>query len=136
MATSEQITAKVNAQADPAGYEYKLWLSARYLVAQKAASPEYTDTKDGYYKGHHVIPGPKADPTLSPKLKEQDWSIIKHKHYIRFVDVKTTQNATNDIGRAIYTRMDNAQADEYEKKLRDLRNGGKKSKGVSSSAAK
>lgn len=131
MATSEQITAAVNAKADPAQYEYKLWKNTRYLVAQKAASPDYSGTKDGYYKGYHVIPGPKADPKLSSILKEQDWLTLKNKYYIRFLDVKTTQNADNSIGRALYTRMDKTQADEYEATLRAA-NGSKKSKRVSS----
>lgn len=133
MPTSEQLTAAVNSKADPIAYEYKLWKSTRYLVAQKAASPDYSGTKDGYYNGHHVIPGPKADPQLSSILKEQDWETLKNRYYIRFLDVQTTQNADNSIGRSNYTRMDKAQADEYEAVLRKKRNGNKP-KGISSSS--
>lgn len=120
MTTSTQITAKINNTSDPQKAEQALWNSTRYLVAQKPASPDSEVTKDGYYKGCHVIPGPKANPKLSPILKEADWSIIKHRHFIRFVDTKTTQNADSTIGRAEYTRMDKQQADEYERVLKSL----------------
>ena len=118
MPTSEQLTAKCNAQNNPELYESKLWAKARYLVAQNPASSKSEITKDGYYKGCHVIPGPLADPELSSVLKIQDWTIVRNQYFIRFTDNKTTSNADTSVGRANYTIMDNTQADEYEKVLR------------------
>ena len=119
-ATSGQLTNLVKKQADPEAYERKLWMAARYLVAQKPASPSSSVTKSGYFHGCHVIPGPKADPRVSGTLAIQEYDLIKHQYFIRFTDNITTDNAQNDIGQAIYTLMDNNQADEYEAALRKL----------------
>lgn len=120
MPTSGQITAKIKSSENPHNTESELWAKTRYLVAQKPASSS-TITTDGYYKGRHVIAGVKADPTLSPLLKDQSYESIKHKYYIRFTDNLTTDNADETIGQALYTIMDNTQADEYEDALRAKR---------------
>lgn len=127
MPNSAQLTAACNNNHNPVEYERKLWEKTRYLVAQKPASANSEVTKDGYYKGCHVIPGPLADEELQPKLKVQDWGIIKNEYFIRFVDGKTTSNADAQIGRANYTIMDTSQADDYEAALRKLNKNANKS---------
>lgn len=120
MPTSGQITKAVQNKTNPYEAEKKLWMNARYLVAQKPASASSTVTKSGFYKGCHVVPGPKANPNVSGVLKVQEYDIVKHTYFIRFTDNITTDNAESSIGQAIYTIMDNGQADEYEAELRKL----------------
>lgn len=122
--SSEQITTRVNRQPNPDEAEFKLWQSTRYLVAQEPASKDFTDTVEGYYNGRMVIPGPKADPKLVPLLTNvNDFGLIKEHHYIRFTDNLTTQGADDSVGRAIFTIMSKAEADEYEEFLRNGRKG-------------
>lgn len=121
MVTSAQITRKINNTPNPEEAEYKLWKKARYLVAQEPASADYTETTIGYFRGRHVMPGPMADGSLTPKLREVDFQVIKNQYYIRFTDNITTESADQSVGRAIYTIMTDSEADEYEAKLRNER---------------
>lgn len=117
MPSSAQLTAAAAASTNPKLYEQKLWEKARYLVAQTPATASSNVTKDGYYNGCRVIPGPQANQQLQPVLKIQDFKIVRHQYYITIVDVTTTQNADHTIGRSLYTVMDDTQADEYEDAL-------------------
>lgn len=119
MYTSKQLTHKINQSPNPQEAEFKTWQSTRYLVAQDPVSKDYAETTDGYYQGRHVIPGPKADPSVSAVLLDTDFNIIKHDYFIRFTDSLTTDSADESVGRAIYGIMTNKEADEYEEHLRN-----------------
>lgn len=121
--TSTQLTQKVNQQANPIEATFNIWLQTRYLVAQKPAASDYTETKPGYYQGRYVIPGPKYDPKLSnglaiPHLTINDFQLMMNQYYIRFVDNKTTDGAGEEVSRALFTVMGTEEADAYESKLR------------------
>lgn len=138
MPTSTQITNELNKKHDPIAAEYALWKKTRYLVAQQPASPDYRETKIGYFEGRVVIPGPKYNPKLSDGLEFEtptinDFQIMKNRHFIRFVDNRTTPDAGEDVSRALYTVMSPSEADAYEKALskQQGKNNGNKSKGVS-----
>jgi len=120
MPTSSQITAKANAQPNPEAWEAKLYEKSRYLVAQKPAS-SVSVTKDGFYEGKVVIPGPKANPKLSAVPANTNYLLLKQVHYIRITDDKTTQDADSSVGMSLYTVMTDEQADHYEAELKKLR---------------
>ena len=123
MVSSTQITNKLKQQPDPMAAMFKIWQKTRYLVAQQPASADYDETTPGYYKGRMVIPGPKADPTVSDTLgiahlTMSDFQTMMNRNFIRFIDNKTTDNADDSVGRALYTVMDDEEANNYEKLLR------------------
>ncbi len=128
MATSTQVTNLINQQANPEEAEYKVWKKTRYLVAQRPAADDYKETKQGYYNGKVVIPGPLYNPKLSEGLEFghaslRDFQIMKSRHFIRFVDNRTTDDADETIGKALYTPMDKHEADDYESQLKKLKDG-------------
>ena len=123
MVSSTQITNKLKEQPDPMAAMFKIWQKTRYLVAQLPAAADYDETVPGYYKGHMVIPGPKANPELSDTLgishsSMNDFQTMMNRHYIRFIDSRTTENADDSVSRSLYTVMDDEQANAYEKSLR------------------
>lgn len=123
MVTSTQLTEKINQQANPMEAMFNMWLKTRYLVAQLPAAADYNETVPGYFHGKYVIPGPKADPKLSttlgiPHTTINDFQTMMNQYYIRFVDNKTTEDAGEDVRRALFTIMSNEDADSYESKLR------------------
>lgn len=131
--TTDEITRFVNNAGGFAAQEatkQKLWENSRYLVAANIAHSQTSVTKDGYFKGHHVIPGPKCDPTLQPRLRVQDYNILENVHGITLTNYETTDGSSDDIGQALYRIMDNDEADHYEAVLRKLKYGTEKSERV------
>lgn len=123
MATSTQLTNMFNQQPNPMEAMFKTWIRTRYLVAQLPAADDYDETIPGYFNGRVVIPGPKANPKLSDMLgfkalKMHDFQAMMHRHHIRFIDNRTTDNADASVRRALYTVMTNEEADSYERKLK------------------
>lgn len=118
MASSAQITEAINNSPNPEAMKHKFWMKTRYLVAQKPAVAAISVTKPGYYKGRVVIPGPQANPKLSEVLDTHDLNILENQHFIRFVDNKVTETASDDIVQGLYTIMSKAEADEYEHELK------------------
>lgn len=122
MVTSTQLTNKINNSPDPLVAEFNIWKNTRYLVSQSPASSDYSETVPGYFEGRFVIPGPKCNVKLSdglgiPTLTINDFQNMKNQYFIRFTDNATTDNASEDIQRAIFTVMSNDEADRYEKEL-------------------
>jgi hypothetical protein len=150
--TPDEVTAAVDRSTNPEVAKQKIWEASRYLVAVKIAHSQTTVTQDGYFKGHHVIPGPRCNPNLQPRLRQQDFNILENIHGITITNYETTDGATDDIGQAMYRPMDDAEANEYEqvilkdrvknmakdqaeafvKKVMEFANGNNKSKGVPS----
>lgn len=123
MANSTQLTHLINKQPDPQLAEFKIWKNTRYLVAQNPATPDDLTTMPGYYLGRSVIPGPKYNPKLSeglanPGLTMGDYQVMKNRHFIRFVDNRTTDGADESVQRGLYTVMTDEEADAYEQGLR------------------
>lgn len=118
MPTSAQITALVNSSPNPEEKKHEIWKKSRYLVAQKAAHASSSLTQPGYYQGRVVVPGPNANSKLSDTLGTHDLDILENKHFIRFIDNATTDEASADIAQANYTIMSNQEADDYEKLLK------------------
>jgi len=130
MPTSAQITAKVMSSSNPRAAMAKLWERTRYLVAQVPASENDNTTKEGYYNGRTVVPGPKANGKLTAKLTVHDLNYVTDELYIRFIDSNTTSGAPANVSQALYTVMSDAEADDYEKHLRAQRGGAIKQKEV------
>lgn len=125
MVTSTQITERIKKQPDPLAAAFKIWQNTRYLVAQHPAAVDYSETKQGYYKGRTVIPGPKYNPRLSEglgfkALNTNDFQTMMNTYHIRFIDNHTTDNADQSVIEALYTVMTDAEADDYENELRKL----------------
>jgi len=119
--TSTQLTERLRRSTNLLEDKQKLFENAQYFVAQEPASNDFYETRDGYFKGHKVIPGPKADPKVSPVLNVRDIRYAEQQYFIRFVDNLTTDNADDDVRRAIFTIMSPDEAREYEKFLYNLR---------------
>lgn len=120
MAHSSQITQQVVNSPNPNEMMFKIWEQTRYLVSQKPAADDYLETTDGYYLGRAVIPGPKAEPRFGMIANVNDYDLIRHQYYIRFIDSATTDNAENSISEALFTVMTPSEADEYEAVLEKL----------------
>jgi len=118
--TSSQITERLRNSKNVIEDKQRLFEQTRYFVAQRPAVNGFTDTIDGYYKGRKVIPGPKADPTVSSVLNVNDVRLLESQYFIRFVDNATTDNAEDDVRMALFTIMSDMEADEYESILRKL----------------
>jgi len=119
--TSGQLTERLRHSMNVLADKQKILDSTRYFVAQKVASNDFSDTIDGFYKGHRVIPGPKADPSVSAYLNVRDIRFLESQYYIRFVDNKTTEDADEDVRAALFVPMTDREADDYEDHLRKLR---------------
>ena len=113
---SRQITETINNSPDPVATKLEIWSKTRYLVGQKAPSPSNTTTRDGWFEGKIVVPGPMGKYGAIPK--NSDLQLMEDLYFIRFTDNATTQGADESIVRALHTVMTNAQADEYEKVLK------------------
>lgn len=118
--TSGQLTERLRHSQNVVADKQKLFDNTRYFVAQRPASNDFSDTIEGYYKGHAVIPGPKADPKLTPILNVWDIRILESQYFIRFVDDQVTAGADDELKEALFTIMTDAEADEYEKELRKI----------------
>ena len=123
MITSSQITAQCLGQPNPQQAEAQVWENTRYLMAHVAAAPDYDVTDSQHYNGHKVVPGPKSDAKLVAPLSTWDLDVLKNQHAIRFTDNITTQGADHETVRANYGVMSNAEADDFEKRLRDAQTG-------------
>lgn len=119
--TSTQWTERLRRSTNILADKQKIFENVRYFVAQKPAAEDFYETRDGYFKGHKVIPGPKANPKVSPVLTVRDIRVLEQVHFIRFVDNLTTDNADEHVKMAIFTIMDDGEAREYEKFLHKLR---------------
>lgn len=120
--TSTQLTEKLRSYGSAGAIlakKQELFENTRYFVAQKPAVDDFNETIQGYYNGRKVIPGPLANPVVSPVLNVRDVRLLESKYFIRFVDNATTADADPDIKAALFTIMDNHEADEYEKTLAD-----------------
>ena len=124
MVTSTQLTQRILQHPNPEQAEQEMWAKTRYLIAQKPASKDFTGTQPGHYKGRLVIPGPKANPKLSDRLSNRDLPLLKSRHFIRFVNNRTTDNAQESVQEALFTIMTKAEADDYEAKLKQHKEGG------------
>jgi len=132
MHTPDIITQKINGSVNPEETKQKIWESCRYLMTVERPVLSYDETTDEYYKGHKVIPGPKADGELVAKLDENDLDILENQYFIRFWNNAVSDNAGEDIAQGLYGVMDKTEADDYEKILREQRDKSTKSEGVSS----
>lgn len=119
--TSTQLTERLRRSTNVLADKQQMFENVRYFVAQRPAAEDFFETRDGYYKGHKVIPGPKADPKVSPILTVRDIRVLEQVHFIRFVDNLVTDNADDYVRHAIFTIMDKTEADDYEKFLYNLR---------------
>ena len=119
--TSTQLTERSRRSKNLLADKQKLFEEVEYFVAQTPAADDFYETRDGYFKGHKVIPGPMADPRVSPVLNVRDITVLEQKHFIRFVDNLTTDNADEHVRRAIYTIMTPGEAEEYNRFLYKLR---------------
>lgn len=120
MPTSTQLTEMILRSPNPKAAMHKLWDRTRYLVAQRPATEKDTTTKEGYYNGRVVVPGPLADPTISAVLTNTDLDIVMNQFFIRFVDNSVSAGAEESVVQALYTIMSDAEANEYEAQLRKL----------------
>ena len=118
--TSTQITEQLRQSTNVVADKQKMFEKVRYFVAQKPAAVDFSDTIDGFYKGHKVIPGPKANPTLGPILNVTDIRLLEAQYFIRFVDNQTTDDADDDVRMALFTIMSDSEANEYEARLREI----------------
>lgn len=112
--TSAQLTERLRHSNNVTEDKQKLFENTRYFVAQRPASNDFSETIDGYYKGRKVIPGPKANPGLSPILNVWDIKILEAQYFIRFVDDQVTMGADDELKEALFTIMTDSEADEYE----------------------
>ena len=119
--TSTQLTERLRRSKNLLADKQKLFEGTKYFVAQNPATKGFYETRDGYYRGHKVIPGPKADPRVSPVLNVKDVQLAETQYFIRFVDNLTTDNADEHVRKAIFTIMAPGEATEYEKVLYKLR---------------
>lgn len=118
--TSTQLTEQLRHSTNVVEDKQKMFNSVRYFVAQKPAAVDFAETTDGFYKGHKVIPGPKANPNLGPVLNVTDIRLLESQYFIRFVDNATTDDADDDVRMALFTIMSDTEANEYEAKLREM----------------
>lgn len=118
--TSGQLTERLRHSQNVIADKQKLFENTRYFVAQRPSSNDFSDTIEGYYKGCKVIPGPKADPTLTPILNVWDIRILEAQYFIRFVDDQVTAGADDELKEALFTIMTDTEADEYEAELRKI----------------
>lgn len=117
MVPSTTITAACIQQPNPAQAELDFWNSTRYLMTHEPVQPGETKTSSEYYRGHRVIPGPKANPALVAPFYTNDLNTLKNVHGIRFTDFNTTAGADMETVRANYGAMDDQEADQFEKLL-------------------
>lgn len=140
--TSTQITESLLAQC---GTNYELieqkkqeiFDKSRYLIAQKPADDKCMDTKPGYYKGRKVLHTYNADPIFGMRLNVRDIRLLERKYFIRFVDNATTEGADDSIRMALFTRMSDADADDYERiiaKMKGIKLNERKSQRISGKA--
>lgn len=129
--TSGQLTQRLRHSNNVTADKQQLFENTRYFVAQRPSSDSFTDTIEGYYKGYKVIPGPKADPRLSPILNVWDIKILEAQYFIRFVDDQVTAGADDELKEALFTIMTDAEADEYEAELRKIQLEERKKRGAS-----
>ena len=122
MPHSSVITATVLAHPNPLEHRKTIWEQTRYLVAQKQVTETYTETNESYYQGRAVIPGPKADFNLCPAMANMDVEHIESSFGITFIDYATTEGADQDVVSAPFGIMSKAEANDFEKQLRDLKN--------------
>ena len=122
MATSSQITNYILDSADPKKAKFDIWAATRYLVAQKAASDDYTETTHSFFQGRAVLPGPRANKVFGTIPNVNDLNVMENQYYIRFIDSATTDNADDSVGDALFTVMTASEADEYEEVLREESN--------------
>lgn len=132
MHTPDILTSKINNSANPDEIKQKIWESCRYLMTVTRPVLDFDETNDEYYKGHKVIPGPRADGDLVAKLDENDLDILENQYFIRFWNNATSDNAGDDIAQGLFGVMDKNEADDYERILREQREQRTKPKGVSS----
>lgn len=135
--TSGQLTERLRHSTNVIADKQKLFENTRYFVAQRPATNSFSETIEGYYKGHAVIPGPKADPRLTPILNVWDIKILEAQYFIRFVDDQVTAGADDELKEALFTIMTDTEADEYEAELRKIQEEERKkraAKGISRKA--
>ena len=115
MAHSSQITNLILTSVDPLAERDRIWKKTRYLVAQKVKTEEFSGTDQDHYRGHHVLPGPAADPSICGMIEGiENVDLMESKHGITFVDFKTTEGADTDVVSAPYTVMSDPEADDFE----------------------
>ena len=114
MANSAQITEHCKQQANPEQALNEIIAKTRYFLAQVAAEPSFKSTREGYFRGKVVVPGPLGHKALGRMVGCDNPQIIFHKHYIRVVDSATTDGADASVSQALYTSMTPQEADEYE----------------------
>lgn len=120
--TSTQITERLRHSTNIPQKKQELFERTRYFIAQKPAVGSFSETTDGYYKGRRVTPGPRANRKVSPVINVRDIAILESQYFIRFVDNATTENADESMRQALFTIMDDAEADDYERELAKLYN--------------
>lgn len=128
--TSGQLTERLSHSNNVDADKQKMFENTRYFVAQRPATNSFIDTIEGYYKGHKVIPGPKANPKLSPILNVRDIRILESRYFIRFVDDQVTNGADDELKEALFTIMTDTEADEYEDVLRKIQEEERKKRGA------
>lgn len=127
--TSGQLTERLRRSNNVLADKQELFEKTRYFVAQRPATNSFSGTIEGYYKGCKVIPGPKANPRLSPILNVWDIKILEAQYFIRFVDDQVTAGADDELKEALFTIMTDTEADEYEAELRKIQEEERKKRG-------
>lgn len=127
--TSGQLTERLRRSNNVLAEKQELFENTRYFVAQVPATNSFSGTIEGYYKGCKVIPGPKANPKLSPILNVRDIKILEAQYFIRFVDDQVTAGADDELKDALFTIMTDMEADEYEEELRKIQEEERKRRG-------
>ena len=120
MPSSAQLTQLVLSSPNPMLTHEQLIAKTRYWIAHSPASTSNNVTNEQYYNGARVIPGPLADETLVAKLDNYSPAILKMQG-INFIDHPGTSMADAKITMAAFAIMGDAQADDYERQLRALK---------------
>lgn len=118
MITSSQVTAQCLSRPNPIEAENQVWMNTRYLMSHTAAADDYDVTDSQHYNGHRVVPGPKCNADLVAPFDTIDLNILKNMHGIRFTDNVTTEGADHETVRANYGLMSDAEADDFEARLK------------------
>ena len=122
MPHSSQLTERILQAPNPIQMRDEIWKQTRYLIAQKPKTEDYSGTDTEHYLGRQVLPGPAADPSIIGLIDGcENMDNMEAKYGITFIDFKTTEGADVNVVSAPYTVMSNAEADSFEKIIREQR---------------
>lgn len=117
MPHASQVTEVVINAPNPVAKRDELWAKARYLMAQKPVTDDFSGTDDMHYLGRVVIPGPMANPEIAGTTVVQDPDKLSNDYGIAWLDYITTAGADRSVTDALYTLMSSSEADDYERQV-------------------